>query len=91
MAWQTVQSVTSATPVTLFDKSVDGLGPLEWEISPTESINVKFSGIFPEEDTNVLYVGGETKYIASPTRGVTKIVAQAVSTTSDVTLRPSIG
>jgi len=90
MAYQTSNSVASGSPTTLFDKDVDGVGPIEWEINTDQDIEVVFTGVFLGGAATVLYYAGETKTIGSPTRGITKITAEATGTTATVKLRPTI-
>lgn len=91
MAYQTSNSVASGSPTTLFDKDVDGVGPIEWEIVTDQDIEVVYEGAFLRGGTTtVLYYADETKTIGSPSRGITKITAEAVSTTATVKLRPTI-
>jgi hypothetical protein len=90
MAYTTTTSVATGSNTTLFDKETDGLGPTEWQIVTDETVDVYFTGIFPESGTAVRYAAG-THYVAGKNNAIQKIEAQAVTTTASVELRPTIG
>ena len=89
MAYQTVNSVTTSK-ADIYSKTDDGLGPLEWEIITAQDIDIYLTGAFPGPTVAIRVESGETYKVLSPTRGITRIEAQAVTTTGNVKLRPTI-
>lgn len=92
MAYQTSNSITT-TKSEIYNKADDGLGPIEWEFSvPTggDTVRLYFTGAFPESGVAVSVAAGETYRYASYSRGITKIEADVATTTTTLTMRPSI-
>ena len=90
MSYQTSNTVTSASKVTLFDVDVDGVGPLEWTIETDEEVELYFTGVWPGVDIPVTLTAGSSKTFLSTSRGIQKIEAQASSSTAAVIITPSI-
>lgn len=90
MSYTSTTSVGTGSLTTLYDKSVDGIGPVEWELTPDKDITLRFTGVFPGPDTDVDVAADETYRFGSISHGITKIEAEAVSTTASVVLRPSV-
>lgn len=91
MAYQTENATLSATKGEIFSKDNDSLGPLEWGIETDQDVDLFFTGVFPGPTIAVRYYAsdGQRTY-ASPSRGITKIEAQNVTTNGTVKLTPTI-
>lgn len=90
MAYQQSNAVTT-TKSTIFDRSVDNAGPLEWTFEASGAdIRIYLTGVFPGPTTALTITDGSSRTIGSPTRGITKVEADVASGSGTLTATPSI-
>lgn len=91
MAAYATETAITTSKVTYYDKTVDSLGPQEWTISCDQDVNVYLTGAFPGPGTAILLRTADgARAIGMPGRGITKIEAEAVTTTGTLKLIPTI-
>ena len=92
MAWSTEQAITTSK-ITVFDKTVDKLGPKEFTFSADQDINLYFTGTFPGPTTAVLLRTADGERAignTSESRAITKIECETVSGTGTLKMIPTV-